>query len=75
MDIRDLKRDRELESIILDEFPFPVAGTFQVFTDEREELTLRYRALHWTVYQLMKTVSLVLIGQYLTYEPPEGQEH
>lgn len=60
-----------MRNIILDEFPYPIAAVYAELDNPEKNIVLRHEALYFTVYQLMRTVGLTLIGQYLTQDLPE----
>lgn len=52
--------------------PFPIASVHANLQSEQAAPQLQREALYFTCYQLMRTVELTLVGQYLTQEPPEA---
>ena len=59
-------------SEIIAQFPYPIAVVYQMIDDETVSWPARREALSFTASQLMRTVGLTLVGQYLTQTPPEG---
>lgn len=55
---------------LLDQMPFPIAAAYQRLMEEQASPQTRREALHFTAYQLVRTVGLTLIGQYLTQGLP-----
>ena len=54
-------------------FPYPVASAYADLDDPAASLQLKQEALYFTVYQLMRTVALPLVGQYLGKDAlPDG---
>jgi hypothetical protein len=51
---------------VLDDFPFPVACPYARIFDAGQPASLRRWSLIFTQYQLLRTVSLPLVAQYLT---------
>ncbi len=64
----------ELKEQIIKEFPFPIAGVFSEIFNEQNSLKEKIKYIPKTIYQLMRTVGLTLIGQYLDSEIPQGAE-
>lgn len=55
-------------------FPYPIARAFAALEDPAASLQLRQEALYFSVYQLMRTVGLTLLGQYLIAPLPESAQ-
>jgi len=55
---------------ILNCLPYPIATIYADLQDEGASSHVRREAVYFTAYQLMRTVSLTLVGQYLHQEPP-----
>ncbi|MFA4029510.1 MAG: hypothetical protein GDYSWBUE_000537 [Candidatus Fervidibacterota bacterium] len=62
----------QLNEIITQQMPYPIASVYADMDDEGKSLQMRREALYFTVYQLMRTIGLTLVGQYLTQEPPQS---
>ncbi|MFN3422720.1 MAG: hypothetical protein ACK40X_13460, partial [Armatimonadota bacterium] len=60
---------------IITQMPYPIASVYADLDDESVSLQMRREALYFSVYQLMRTVGLTLVGQYLTQEPPENASY
>ncbi len=50
---------------VLDDFPYPVAYPYALVFDANQPASIRRWALCFTEYQLLRMVSLPLVGQYL----------
>ena len=55
---------------ILNCLPYPIATIYADLQDEGASPHVKREAVYFTAYQLMRTVSLTLVGQYLHQEPP-----
>ncbi len=53
------------KNIILDKYPYPIAYPYKLIFEESKGNWNRLWAIGFTQYQLLKTVALPLIGQYL----------
>jgi hypothetical protein len=53
-----------------DTLPYPIAAVYADLDDPRAVPSLRREALFFCCYQVMRTVGLTLVGQYLTREVP-----
>jgi tetratricopeptide (TPR) repeat protein len=50
-------------------YPYPIARAYAALDDPDTSLQLKQEALYFTVYQLMRTLGLALLGQYLSGPP------
>jgi len=58
--------------MMISQMPYPIASVYADLDDDRQSWRNRHEALYFTAYQLMRTVGLTLVGQYLTQEPPQS---
>jgi len=50
-------------------YPYPIARAYAALDDPQASLQLKQEALYFAVYQLMRTLGLALLGQYLSTPP------
>jgi tetratricopeptide (TPR) repeat protein len=55
---------------IIAQMPYPIASVYADLLDDRASPQTGREAIYFTCYQLMRTVALTLVGQYLDQEPP-----
>lgn len=76
MEAEHLSREADLpfREIIVNGFPHPIARVYADLDDPGTSWQTRQTALYFTVYQLMRTVGLALVGQHLYREDPTESE-
>ena len=55
---------------MIKKFPYPIAAVYADLEDANSSPQTGREAVYFAAYQLMRTVGLTLVGQYLTYDLP-----
>jgi len=62
-------------SEVISQMPYPIASVYADLENPQAPPQMQREAVYFTAYQLMRTVGLTLVGQYLTQPLPEGASY